>query len=412
MKDPNFFEGFDPIQLKAAYGSPLMIYNERIFRTRCREMKNLVSYPNFSVNYSVKANSNLTLLKIAHEEGLWADAMSPGEIFVEEKAGFKPEEILFITNNVDTEEMRFGVERGITLSIDSVSQLERYGKNFPGTKVALRINSGVGAGHSAKVVTGGHHTKFAILPEMFDEVDALCEKYDLTICGLNQHIGSFVLEEETYLEGVRALLALAPHFKNLEFIDLGGGFGMPYDVRTQKRLDLKSLGEKLTKIMTDFGNSYKTPTGELIKFKIEPGRYISAESCIIAGTVTALKDNGVIHYCGTDIGFNVLIRPMLYGSYHEIETLPVRENAPVGPYTVVGNICESGDILAEDRMLPAMEVDDTILVHDAGAYGYVMSSNYNNRLRPCEIMISGEDGDEIRVIRRRDTLEDLLRNFE
>ena len=173
MKDPRFFEGVDPAELAGTYGTPLYIYNERVFRTRCREMKNLVSYPNFRVNYSVKANSNLTLLKIAHEEGLLADAMSPGEIFVEEQAGFLPEEIFYISNNVSASEMAYAVERGITVSIDSLSQLERFGKNFPRAAVSLRINSGVGAGHSAKVVTGGKLTKFAITPHQLDEVRAI-----------------------------------------------------------------------------------------------------------------------------------------------------------------------------------------------------------------------------------------------
>lgn len=421
MQDEAFFEGLGPFALIQKFGSPLYVYNERVFRQRIREMKSLVSYPNFSVNYSVKANSNLTLLKIAREEGLLADAMSPGEMYVEEQAGFLPEEIFFISNNASWDEWHYAVSRGILVSIDSVSQLEKYGKLFPGTKVAIRVNSGVGAGHSDKVITGGHHTKFAILPEDFAKVKAICREHDLTVCGLNQHIGSFILEEEQYLKGVRSLLALAPQFEDLDFIDLGGGFGMPYEL-SQKRLDLASLGAKLDELLFAFADSY----GKQLKFKIEPGRYISAECGVLLGTVNGIKENSGTLYCGTDVGFNVLIRPLLYDAYHEIETLPHRPEAPIHPYTVVGNICETGDILAKDRLLPEMQEDDLIVIHDAGAYGYSMASNYNNRLRPAEILITppaetceaeaSSDPDDapiakVTLIRRRDSLVDLMRNF-
>ncbi len=405
MKNPSFFDGFDPFALILTYGSPLYVYRESIFRERCREMMRLVSYPNFSVNYSVKANTNLTLLKIAREEGLHADAMSPGEIFVEKAAGYTSPEIFFISNNASAEELRFAVDQGIMVSIDSISQLALYGRTFPHTKVALRINSGVGAGHSDKVVTGGHKTKFAILEEQLDEALAIIEQYDLTVAGLNQHIGSFVLDPETYLSGVRALLPIAMRFKDLEFIDLGGGFGMPYQAG-QPRLDLKELGEALDVLLYDFAKNY----GRMVQFKIEPGRYISAECCVLVGTVNALKSNGDDLYCGTDLGFNNLIRPVLYDAYHEVETLPKREGAPVHPYNVVGNICESGDIVAAERPLPEMKEGDLVVVYDTGAYGYSMSSQYNNRLRPAEVLL-GEDG-QVKLIRRRDTLEDLLRNFE
>ena len=367
MIDTNFFEGNDPRSLVQKYGTPLYVYNERVFRTRCREMKNLVTYPNFSVNFSVKANSNLTLLKIAHEEGLHADAMSPGEIFVEEKAGFQPDAIFYISNNVSPEEMQFAVDRGIVVSIDSLAQLRLFGEMFPSARVSLRINSGIGAGHSEKVVTGGKKTKFAITIDH---------------------------------------LEIAKDFPGLEFIDCGGGFGMPYDEKTQYRLDLAELGRSLDEVFYSFARLYGRP----IQFKIEPGRYLSAECGALLGTVWAVKENAGHLYCGTDIGFNVLIRPLLYDAYHEIETLPRRANVSKHLYNVVGNICESGDILAKDRLLPDMKENDLVLIHDAGAYSFSMSSNYNNRLRPAEVLIQ-EDGN-IRLIRRRDTLEDLVRNFE
>lgn len=404
MKDTHFFEGLCPFQLVKSYGSPVYVYNERVFRTRCREMRKLVSYPHFKVNYSVKANSNLTLLKIAREEGLCADAMSPGEIYVERQAGFIPEEIFYISNNVSAKEMAYAVDQGILVSIDSISQLETFGQNFPGHPVCIRVNSGVGAGHSDKVITGGKKTKFAIYPQLFPQVKEILARYNLKLVGLNQHIGSFFLEEEPYLEGVRSLLQIAHDFPDLQFIDLGGGFGMPYEP-TQTRLNLASLGAKLEILMYDFARDY----GHDVLFKIEPGRYLTAECGVLLGTVHAVKENYGHLYCGTDIGFNVLARPMMYDSYHEIEILSQAPSAETHPYTVVGNICESGDILAKDRILPAMRENDLVCIHDAGAYGYSMSSNYNNRLRPAEVLIT--EGGRHCLVRRRDTMEDLMRNF-
>lgn len=412
MKDPNFFEGLDPAALSREFGTPLYLYNERVFRARCREMRSLVTYPHFSVNFSVKANSNLTLLKIAREEGLSVDAMSPGEIFLEEQAGFTPEKIFYISNNVSLEEMDFAVRRGIVVSLDSLSQLERFAAAFPGAAISLRINSGIGAGHSDKVVTGGKKTKFAIPLDQLDDALSIVRASSLHLVGLNQHIGSFFLDKEIYLEGVRALLQVAMEIPGLSFIDCGGGFGMPYDEQSQHRLDLQDLGRSLDELFVDFNDRYQSRYGNAsqdILFKIEPGRYLAAECGLLMGTVHALKENAGHRYCGTDIGFNVLIRPMLYDAYHKIETWPVRPEAKEYPYTVVGNICESGDILAKDRLLPEMREDDLILIHDAGAYGFSMASNYNNRLRPAEVLI--QEGGSVRLIRRRESLEDLLRCF-
>lgn len=401
----NFFQGNNPQELTAKYGSPLYVYNERILRERCREIKNLVDYKNFSVNYSAKANSNLAFLEIVREEGLNVDAMSPGEIYVELKAGFKPEQIFYISNNVSEEEMKFAIDHNITMSVDSLSQLEQYGQLNPGGKIAARFNSGVGAGHHEKVVTGGKKTKFAINPEYIPEFKEILKKYNLKLVGINQHIGSLFMEGDKYVEGVKAILEIVKQFDDLEFVDLGGGFGIPYEkLNDQARLDLKELGTKLSKIMKDFAAEY----GKEITFKVEPGRYISAECCVLLGTVHATKQNNVHKFAGTDIGFNVLQRPVMYDSHHDIEVY--NNSDKTEEITVVGNICESGDILAKDRELPVISKGDTIALLDAGAYGYAMASNYNNRLRPAEVLIR-ENG-EVKLIREADTLEDLTRHMK
>lgn len=420
----NFYGKTDPRELVREYGSPLYVYNENILRSRCREMKNLISYRNFKSNYSIKANSSLELLKIVKEEGLYADAMSPGEIHVLLSAGFRPEEILYISNNVSAEEMAFAIERNILVSVDSVSQLRLLGSINPGGRVAIRFNPGVGAGHHEKVVTGGKKTKFGINMDQIEEVKKVLEEYNLKVSGVNQHIGSLFMEGTPYLEGVKSFLNIARQFEDLDFVDMGGGFGIPYRKQEgEARLDLSGLGNRLTDLLIEWTREY----GKEVQCKIEPGRYIVAECGVLLGTVHAVKQSYDTRYVGTDLGFNVLTRPVMYDSYHEIEvygnalqaqTNPclIKENQAAADQatgeemvTVVGNICETGDIMAKNRKLPPIQEGDLLGIMDAGAYGYVMSSNYNNRLRPAEVLIQ-QDGNP-RLIRRRDTMEDLMRNF-
>ncbi|MFR4986138.1 MAG: diaminopimelate decarboxylase [Lachnospirales bacterium] len=405
----NFYMGNSPIDLIQKYGSPLYVYNEKILREKIRDMKNLVSYENFAVNYSAKANSNLAILEIANDEGLNIDAMSPGEMYAELKAGFAPEKIFYISNNVSKEEMQYAIDNNIILSVDSISQLEQFGQINPGGKVAARFNGGIGAGHHEKVITAGKNTKFGIDPDEMELFNETLKKYNLKLVGINQHIGSLFMEPDKYIEGVYAILSIAKQFNDLEFIDLGGGFGIPYNKLddTYKSLDIKSLGKKLDEIFEEFSKEY----GKRIKFKIEPGRYIAAECGVLLGTVNAIKNNGNNKYAGTDIGFNVLARPVMYDSHHDIEVYRQSNEKPkkIEPITVVGNICETGDIIAKNRMLPTLKEGDILGILDAGAYGHVMSSNYNNRLRPAEVLIR-ENG-EVVLIRKRDTLEDIVKNF-
>lgn len=406
--EKKFFGNTDPVQLTEKYGTPLYVYNENILRKRCRDMNGLISYKNFTVNFSPKANGNLELIKIIRSEGLRVDAMSPGEIYVNMLAGYKPEEILYISNNVSEDEFRYAIDAGVKISVDSVSQLELFGRINPGGKVAFRLNPGIGVGHHEKVVTGGQKTKFGIELSSIPEVKRISREYNLKIIGINQHIGSLFMDGDVYLQSAGSILLIAKQFDDLEFIDLGGGFGIPYRKQTnQSRLDLKELGEKLSLVINSFIKEYKKE----IEFKIEPGRYIVAESGILLGNVNAIKMNYKTKYIGTDLGFNVLIRPAMYDSHHDVEIYRKTDVPSLKEETVsiVGNICETGDIIAKDRILPEIFENDILGVLDSGAYGYSMSSNYNNRLRPVEVLI-GENGNP-RIIRKRDTLEDLVRNF-
>lgn len=403
----NFFEGINPVTLAESYGTPLYVYNERIIRTRCRELKQFVSYPKFEVDYSVKANSNLAFLQIVKSEGLKVDAVSMGEIYAQRLAGFEPEDIFFICNNVSEEEMQYAIDEGVLVSVDSLAQLEQFGKLNPGGRVAIRVNPGIGAGHHEKVVTAGEKTKFGISVDQLEQVKVLLERYHLNLVGINQHIGSLYMEGDGLLKSMDQLFEIVMEFENLEFVDLGGGFGIPYHKEEgEARLDLEALGKAIDEKMKLFTERY----GKEITLRIEPGRYISAESSVLLGKVHAIKYNSGQKYAGCDIGFSVLIRPAMYDSYHGVEIYrpgnePSERKEEV---TIVGNICESGDILARSRLLPEIKQGDILGILDAGAYGQAMSSNYNNRLRPAEVMIR-ENG-EVALIRERDTLEDLVKH--
>jgi len=405
----NFYQSHNPRTLAETYGSPLYVYNENILRQRCKDMINLCTYPNFAVNYAMKANTNIHLMSIIREEGLRIDASSAGEVAAAMAAGFNPREIMFIVNSVSAEELQYAINLGLTISVDSLSQLETYGKLNPGGKICLRFNPGIGGGHHEKVVTGGDGTKFGIMPEYIPQVQALLAKYNLKLVGINHHIGSQNWGD-LYLQGVKELLAIAKQFPGLEFIDLGGGFAIPYNKQDgEQPLDLQALGQSLDQFMYAFAASY----GKNTTFLVEPGRYIAAECGVLLGTVHAVKNCGHARYAGTDIGFSVFARTTLYDAHHDIEIYR-KNDAPIGAETesinIVGDQCESGDYIAKERRLPLLQEGDILGVLDAGAYGYSMSSQYNHRPRPAEILIK-PDG-SIKQIRRRDTFEDMLRNMK
>lgn len=403
----NFFEGNDPVEIAKQYGTPVYVYNERILRQRCRDLKNLVTYPNFVVDYSAKANCGLAFLQIVRSEGLEVDAMSPGEIFMEKQAGFQANEIFYICNNVSAEEMQYAVDEGVNISVDSLSQLEQLGQIAPGHEVAIRFNPGVGAGHHEKVVTAGKKTKFGIEPKYIPEIKAILKKYDLKLIGINQHIGSLFMTGEAFTASIDNLFDIARQFEGLKFVDMGGGFGIPYKKEFDEApLDLKELGAAMDKALYRFAEEY----GSNLRFRIEPGRYISAESSVILTQVHSIKHNHETKFVGCDCGFNVLQRPIMYDAYHGIEIYREADvpSEKMENVTVVGNICESGDILAKDRELPEIFKGDMLGILDAGAYGFTMASNYNNRLRPAEVLIC-ENGEAV-LIREREELSDLLRH--
>lgn len=404
----NFYGKETPHGLVEQFGSPLYVYNENILRERCRDLVGLCRTEGLHINYSAKANANPHLLKIIKEEGCLVDAMSPGELYLDKKVGYKPEEILYVCNNVSKEEMKNALENGVLVSVDSLMQVEQLCSLNPGGKIMVRFNPGIGAGHSAKVVTGGKETKFGVDPEKLPQLLGILEKYNVTLAGINHHIGSLFMDGEQYVEAAKILLDLAlklPHFDKLEIIDFGGGFGIPYHkYEKQPRFDLEKFSAVLNNTLQAWAAEHRYKG----KFYLEPGRYIAAECGVILGTVYNTKTNGTKPYVGTDLGFNTLARPMLYDSFHDVEIY--RKNfsgkTEEAEQTIVGNICESGDIIAKNRVLPVLEEGDIVAMLDAGAYGFSMSSNYTQRLRPAEVLIQ-KDG-SAKLIRRRDTFEDIF----
>jgi len=403
----DFFKGNNPEKIAEEYKTPLYVYNEEIIRNRMHAVSQVITKYPYTANYSVKANTNIHILKLALEEGINCDAMSEGEIRMLEAAGFPKERIFFVPNNVSAEEMRYAIDRGIMTSLDSLSQLETFGEINPGGKCAVRINPGVGAGHHEKVVTAGKKTKFGVAEEDIDKIFEIADKYNLTIAGINQHIGSLFMDYKPFLAAAENFLRIALKFKNLEFVDFGGGYGIPYHkLDDEKPFDMEGFKKALEAILDRFVAEY----GYAPLFKSEPGRFCVAEGCVILGRVHAVKQNNGHVYAGTDIGMNVLLRPSMYDSWHDVEVL--RDGKAVSrdslsPINVCGNICESGDLLAKDRMLPEIKKGDLACVLDAGAYGYSMCSTYNSRPRPAEVLVC-KDG-SIKTIRKRETYEDLFR---
>ncbi len=406
ISSSQFFMENDPEKLAAQYGTPLYVYNEDIIRSRMEAVANVITKYPYTANYSVKANTNIHILKLALQEGVNCDAMSTGEITMLLHAGFPKEKIFFVPNNVSEEELQFAIDHGIMTSLDSLSQLETFGKLNRGGSCAVRLNPGVGAGHHDKVITAGKKTKFGIAEEDIDQIFEIADRYDLTIAGINQHIGSLFMDPEPYLKAVSNLLRIAMRFSDLQFIDFGGGYGIPYHkLDGEAPYDMASFKQRLEPILDDFVEKY----GSAPLFKSEPGRFCVAEGSVLLGRVHAIKQNAGKKYAGTDIGMNVLVRPSMYDSWHDIEVIrngAVVQREDMEEITVTGNICESGDLLAKDRMLPKMKKDDLICVLDTGAYGYSMCSSYNSRPRPAEVMIC-HDG-SVKLIRRRETIEDLL----
>ena len=389
-------------ELVKKFGSPLYIYCEKTLRQNCQKIKKFSFDENFSIHYAMKANSNIALLKIIRQEGLQVEAITPFEAMQAELAGFSRQNILYSSNNISIEDMEWVIQKGYFLCLDAICQLERYWQLGGKEPVCIRFNPTVGAGHHTRVITAGK-VKFGIDFSQVSNAFQLAKKYQKTIRGFNIHIGSLFLETDVFHHCVKELLKLAEHYPSIDYLDFGGGFGVAYN-ENETGFPIDNYARKFAKTLTNWQNK----RNKNINFGIQPGRYIVATAGVCLGKIQSIKHNQGIDFVGMDLGFNFLLRPEFYGAYHKIEhsQKDIKEQKK---FTIVGNVCESGDILGKDRMLPIdTAIGDILIIKDTGAYGFSMSSNYNSMPRPAEVLITTNK--EVKLIRQREKLSNLLDN--
>jgi diaminopimelate decarboxylase len=385
------------------FGTPVYVTDEQRLRENYRNVYNAFSkHMNTRVHYACKANTNLAILKILEQEGACTDTMSIGEIMTCMKAGFTPDRIMYTGVNVSDSELKAVSDLGVLINIDSLSQLERLSKIRTGIPVSFRITPGVGSGHSDKVITGAKGSKFGI-PEK-DVIKAYKRAKELGFdpIGIHAHIGSGGQTSEPFMDAMEVLINRVNQLKDegidLEFIDIGGGIGVPYHPN-ETEMDV----EELAMVLTDM---IKEET-DIETIRLEPGRYIVCDTTVLLTRCVDIKDAGTKKYVGVDAGFNTLVRPAMYDSYHHVAIGNKFGKACTSKYDVVGPICESGDHLAHERVLPDPQEGDLVVVYNAGAYGFSMSSNYNTRPLCGEVLVNNGNAE---LIRRAENVEDLWRN--
>ena len=395
--------------LASKYGTPLYVYEEETIRRQFRELVDNFVYSKFRVHYAMKANYNPAIMKILLEEGCGIDAVSDFEVRFSLELGFPAENIIFTGDNSTDEEMAYCLEKDVLINVGSLSQLRRLGKMKAGSRVSVRINPDVGAGHHSHCITGGPHTKFGIYHDQLDQIKAIVGEYNLKLVGIHSHIGTGIFDSEKFKEAMDITLGVAKEVDSLEFVDFGGGIGIPYR-ESQTPVDLQEFGKHVSEHFEAFCKEY----GKDLELKIEPGRFLVCEAGTLLARVNTLKETPAHQFVGCDTGFHHLIRPMAYGSYHKIRNASNMEG-PTQPIVLCGNICESGDMFTqnddgiEDREVAEFKEGDIAAILDAGAYGMSMSMQYNMRSRPAEVLITPEG--EARIIRQRERYEDIIANF-
>lgn len=381
------------------FGSPLYVYHAEKINDQYQRLLDAFKGTDVRFFYAAKALTNINILKLIRSIGCNVDCSSINEALLAVRAGFTPNQILYTSNNIHFSEIEAAVELGININIDSLSNLEKfarkYGHSYP---VGIRMRPNIMAGGNLKISTGHAKSKFGIPIEQTDKVLELVNKHQLFIRTLHIHTGSEIKDVEVFAKGIEVLFEVAQQFPELEVIDLGGGFKVPYQPNEQGT-DIVRLGEKVKQEFEGFKEKYKRH----FQVWFEPGKFLVSEAGHFITTVNVLKNSGSIHFAGVNSGLNHLIRPMFYGSYHIIDNIS-NPQGPLQTYTVVGNICET-DTFAEDRQLPEVREGDYLVFRNAGAYCFEMSSNYNSRFKPAEVLV--QNG-QLQLIRKREEMDDLL----
>ncbi len=403
-----YFDGISAKALAEKYDTPLYVLSEKRIRDNYNRLFSALinEYKYVRIYYAAKANTNLTVLRILQSEGAYLDTVSPGEVFMGLSSGYTPDRILFTGTSVRNDELKMLADANITVNVDSISELERLLKFAVPPIVSVRVNPEIGAGHHSHCITAGPESKFGLWEEETIQAYAIAHRARVERFGIHMHIGSGILDLEPYVLAVEKLLSIAKRVHDevgieFEFIDIGGGLGVPYKPE-DKDLD---LAEFSSKVVTLFKNKVKEYGLGKPFLCVEPGRYLVCDASILLTSVNTVKVTPSRKFIGVDAGFNTLLRPTMYGSYHPILVANKLETTDKETYDVVGPICESGDALAKDRTLPKVEEGDLLAVLNAGAYGFSMSSQYNSRPRAAEVMI--RQGKDV-LVRKREELGDLM----
>ena len=389
------------LKIAEEFGSPVYVYDAEKITTQYNRLTNAFKgVKKLKLNYAVKALSNISILKLFKSLGSGIDTVSIQEVQLGLAAGFSPEEIIYTPNGVSLNEIEQAAKLGVQINIDNLSILEQFGTKHPKTPVCIRINPHVMAGGNANISVGHIDSKFGISIHQIPHILRIVENTKMTINGIHMHTGSDILDIEVFLYASEILFDTAKQFKNLDFIDFGSGFKVPYkqgDIET----NIEELGEKLSSRFNAFCKEY----GKDLILAFEPGKFLVSESGRFLTKVNAVKQTTSTVFAQVDSGFNHLIRPMLYGSHHDI----VNISNPKGRerfYTVVGYICET-DTFGNNRRINEINEGDILCFKNTGAYCFSMASNYNSRFRPAEVLWYNE---KAHLIRKRETFEDIMSN--
>jgi diaminopimelate decarboxylase len=398
-----FIGGCNTAELAQKYGTPVYVTNEQRVRENYRRLNSAFEkvYPKTRIHYAIKANSNINIMRVLKEEGASFDCSSPYEIQLAQKVGATQDRILYTGNNHSDWELKFAVDERIKLNLDDISQLDRVVKFGKTPLISFRVNPAIEGGYHKELHFGSKDSKFGVIERDIVAAYKKAKDYGFESFGIHMMAGSGVLDPAFFKNVAEKMMSLVNRVReevgiDFDFIDLGGGFGVPYKPG-DKPLDIGKTAENIASVLKK--NNFD---GDLY---LEPGRYIVCDSTILLTRVNTVK-NAYKNFVGTDAGFHVMIRPFLYGAYHEILVANRLRAKKEKTYDVVGVVCESGDILAKDRVLPRIVEGDLFAILNTGAYGFAMSSQYNTRPRVAEVMVK-EGGS--RVIRERETFEDLLR---
>jgi len=393
--------GIHITELVNSFDTPLYVYDAEIIDRQYARLKQAFSSCKTRINFACKALNNVKVMRHLHDLGACLDTVSIQEVWLGLKAGFTPEEIIYTPNCVSMEEIDLAVKEGVMINIDNISILEQFGLKYGNTvPICIRINPHVMAGGNINISTGHIDSKFGISIYQMRHVDRVVKNTGLNVIGLHMHTGSDIVDVDIFLRAADILFEQAEHFPDLTFIDFGSGFKVPYKPDDHST-DIEELGEKLTARFKEFCTEY----GRELELWFEPGKFLVSQAGTFLVKVNVLKQTTAAMFVGVDSGLNHLIRPMLYNGYHHITNVSNPEGA-LRLYTVVGYICET-DTFGWDRKLNEVREGDILAFNNAGAYGMTMSSNYNSRFRPAEVLIKNGKAE---LIRRRETLDDILRN--